>query len=131
MAALIVGTVLALGALAFVLYPIFADGSARLEDVGPRVEPSVELGRAIEALREIEFEGTTGKLSQTDYAALKAAYTADAVEAMRSAGVASIPDDPVEAMIVRYRAVGLDCPQCGERSEPAAVFCSSCGRKLE
>ena len=38
---------------------------------------------ALRALKEIEFDRATGKLSDSDYEQLKAKYTAEAVAAMR------------------------------------------------
>ena len=136
--ALVAGTVLAVGALGFVLYPLFFP-------VGQRVarstgEPAVTRdASAIQALREIEFDRATGKLSDADYAALKAAYTADALAAMRAEsaavaqGTAAAPPDidPAEAAILKYRHRARTCVTCGPRPEPDALYCSTCGRYLE
>jgi hypothetical protein len=43
-------------------------------------------GIALAALKEIEFDRATGKLSDEDYAQLKRKYTAEALEAMRAEG---------------------------------------------
>jgi hypothetical protein len=136
MLTLLVGTALALVALAYVLYPIFVSGDAGPAEQAARREPN-EAERAVDALREVEFDRATGKLSADDYAALKSAYTMEAVEAMRASDAAgapdetaTAPDDVVEALIERYRGQVATCPSCGERPEPAAVFCSSCGRRL-
>jgi hypothetical protein len=129
MAALLVGTVLALGALAFVLYPIFADAGAGPPPPVFSSEPT-DVERAVDALREVEFDRATGKLSDPDYARLKAAYTADAVLAMRNDEAYGAQGDAAEALIERYRHSVGNCPNCGERLEPAAAFCSNCGRRL-
>ena len=128
MLTLFLGTALALGALAYVLFPVFAQ-TDRTPKQEPRREPD-EAERAVAALREVEFDRATGKLSDEDYAALKSAYTAEAVQAMRVSDSAAAPDDVTEAFIQRYRDRVATCPDCGERPEPAAVFCSSCGRRL-
>lgn len=94
--------------------------------------------RALLALREIEFDRATGKLSDEDYATLRAKYSAVAVAAIHSeSDQAPGPDpgesieDAVEAAIQRARHAGRSaCPACGPRPEPGAVFCSSCGRAL-
>lgn len=138
MDALIIGTVLALAALAFVLYPIFTNAGAAPRTLAPRRE-ATETERAVDALREAEFDHATGKLSDEDYAALRSAYTAEADQAMRAApdpdsaeSVAPdhLADDPAEALVRRYRGTVVTCPACGVRPEPAAAFCSSCGRRL-
>ena len=129
MVTLLLGTALALGALAYVLFPVFMNAGMDAPDPAPRREPD-DTERAVDALREVEFDRATGKLSDDDYAALKSAYTAEAVEAMRASEAAPVPDDEAEALIARYRERVVTCPGCGERPEPAAAFCSNCGRRL-
>jgi len=87
---------------------------------------------AIAALREVEFDRETGKLSDSDYATLKAEYTRDALAALRAQDVApsSVSDAEVEAMILAYRAPRRSCATCGPRPEPDALYCSTCGRFL-
>lgn len=89
-------------------------------------------GRAIEALREIEFDRATGKLSDDDYAALKARYTDLALQAMRAERASAPSDDAVEALIAARRTgvTSTVCPSCGPRPEDDAQFCSSCGQRL-
>ncbi|HEY7878498.1 MAG TPA: zinc ribbon domain-containing protein [Gemmatimonadaceae bacterium] len=132
MTTLILGTVLALAALAFVLFPLFRD-SSRAEPVFAS-EPPEETGaaRAVAALREVEFDRETGKLSDADYTSLKATYTREALAAMRAEDAASggVSDDEVEAMIHAYRAAARACETCGPRPEPDAAYCSTCGRFL-
>lgn len=127
--ALLVGTVLALGALAFVLYPIFTDAGAGPARPVIRSEPT-DVEKAVDALREVEFDRATGKLSDTDYATLKAAYTADAVLAMRNDDATGAQSDAAEALIEQYRRAVVNCPNCSERPELGAAFCSNCGRPL-
>ena len=115
MTAMIVGTALAIIALCFVLYPLFQ------EPLGMGVQASRPMSgggvtTAVEALREIEFDHVTGKLSDTDYAELKSAYTQTAVAAMRDG-------DAVQPS-------GVICERCGPRPENDAVYCSECGRAL-
>ncbi|MDP9178617.1 MAG: hypothetical protein M3O61_13125 [Gemmatimonadota bacterium] len=112
MTELLIGTLLALSALSFVLYPLFMSGPhvvspplLRPEDGEPARDP------ALDALREIEFDRETGKLSDADYAALKETYTQRAVTAMRGGG-------------------GPVCITCGPRPEGDALYCSNCGTPL-
>ena len=131
MTPLIVGAVLAVIALVVVLYPLFGDLSVPVRK--PRkaegATPSVE---AVQALREIEFDRETGKLSDSDYTALKSRYTREALAAMRDedAGVAGPVGDAAEAVILQYRRRQLGCTVCGPRPEPDAIYCSRCGRYL-
>ena len=97
-------------------------------------------GVALLALKEIEFDRETGKLSDEDYRFLKEKYSAQAIEALRAEEGSKAPDD-VEALIAhRVRALrsaaasappgARVCATCGPRPEPDAAFCSTCGSKL-
>jgi Double zinc ribbon len=97
-------------------------------------------GVALLALKEIEFDRETGKLSEEDYRFLKEKYTAEALDALRAEEQAMAPDD-VEALIAhRVRALrsaaasappgARVCPACGPRPEPDAAYCSTCGSRL-
>ncbi len=111
MTAMLIGTSLALLALAFVLYPLFREplGINTIARGAGRQPVTM----AVDALREIEFDHATGKLSERDYVELKRSYTERAVAAMR-AGESD-------------RSV---CDLCGPRPEAEAIFCSDCGRAL-
>lgn len=128
--ALIAGTLLAVGALAFVLYPLFFDAPPARRAAAPRRAWSDDT--AVAALREIEFDRATGKLSDADYAQLKEQYTRQALASMRHANAAgeSTSDDEIEAAIRAYRAARPVCGTCGPRPEADAIFCSDCGRYL-
>lgn len=129
-----------LGALALwlVLWPMFSRTPAAPRPVEPPDPEETARGVALTALKEIEFDRETGKLSDADYAYLKEKYTAAALEALR----AEAPDD-IEAMVAaRVRVLrsasapapasagALACSACGPRPEPDAVFCSGCGQRL-
>lgn len=116
-----------------------------LEAIDPEETPK---GIALAALKEIEFDRATGKLSDADYQLLMARYTGQAVEAMRAeeiqvAAAAPAPPsgstvesiDSVIAAKVRALRAGEQgivpvCPTCGPRPESDAAFCSSCGSRL-
>ncbi len=129
-AALLAGTLLAVGALAFVLYPLFFDTRPMQRRLPVDNKESGE--SAIVALREIEFDRATGKLSDSDYSELKTTYSARALVEMRAAEgpSAAAVVDPVEARVRAYRQARKDCRTCGLRPEPDAVYCSTCGSYL-
>lgn len=137
MLALVIGTLLAVGALAYVLYPLLV-GPVPTRRVVLASKPTAKSAEqeAIVALREIEFDRVTGKLSDADYAELKTRYTARALQAMRASaavndsGSGVMTDDAIEAAVSAYRERMRSCPSCGPRPEPDAVYCSSCGRYL-
>jgi hypothetical protein len=126
---LLLGTLLAVGALSFVLYPLFAGVIAAPRRTPPtaREDAVAAEQEAVVALREIEFDRVTGKLSDSDYDELKSRYTERALAAMRGS---EATDDPIEAAVQAYRARIRSCGRCGPRPEPDAVYCSTCGSYL-
>lgn len=129
--ALVAGSALAVGALAFVLYPLFFTSVERSPSA-PHARATTDES-AILALREIEFDRATGKLSEVDYAELKQKYAERALRELRSAGgTRSVePRDPIEARVRAYRMTHRECPTCGLRPEPDAIYCSTCGAYLD
>lgn len=130
MFALLIGTILAVGALAYVLLPLLVPPSPTARPTDPsvarRTAPEPD---AVVALREIEFDRATGKLSDVDYDELRTRYTERALAALRSEGAAA-PEDEAEAAVLAYRSRLKSCATCGPRPEPDAVYCSNCGRFL-
>lgn len=139
MLALVVGTLLAVGALAYVLYPLLV-GPVPVRRAVRAPVPTAKSAEqeAIVALREIEFDRVTGKLSDADYEELKTRYTARALQAMRAGAATLEPatgsavnaDEAIEAAVRAYRERMHSCATCGPRPEPDAVYCSDCGRYL-
>jgi hypothetical protein len=150
MTTLVIGAALAVAALVYVLLPLFE----AIAPVGARraASPALAPESAIDALREIEFDRATGKLSDDDYASLKSEYTRKGLVEMRARRGASpapaaamvggvdggTPNDEsagaidiAEAAVLRYRSIRRDCDTCGPRPEPDPVFCSSCGKYLK
>ena len=84
MTALLVGTLLAVIALTYVLYPLIQSGPVVEPLARPDSPRLSNRNQAIDALREIEFDRATGKLSDVDYDSLKASYTERAITEMRA-----------------------------------------------
>jgi hypothetical protein len=111
----------------------------------PEAPEETRRGIALLALKEIEFDRATGKLSDRDYEMLKERYAAEAIAALdaeeRSAPP-ELPADPEQLVAVRLQVLRSgresggepslrSCITCGPRPEPDARFCSRCGRSLE
>ena len=142
---LVAGVLLAAGLIVFVLKPVLrpgvplegAEGGAtgswqEGEDPDDDLSPRAV---ALRALKEIEFDRATGKLSDADYEALKAKYTAEALEALRAdaTGGAATPHFATGTPSLRGASPPPPRPVCrahGPRPEPDAQFCSACGRRL-
>jgi len=141
-AAAVVGLII----LGLVLQPLFKPSLAPPRPAEPVDPEETPKGLALTALKEIEFDRETGKLSDSDYQLLKAKYTAAALDALRQE--TELASDDIEAVIAaKVRALrsasaptspnatdlpgfSRACPTCGPRPEPDAIFCSTCGRHL-
>lgn len=114
-----------------------------------RAELLAERNRLYAAIRDLDFDYKTNKVSDEDYAAQRYKLVADAVETLQL--LDALPDvgeeapaaDPVEALIAARRAgqspvaVGAGapraaayCPHCGAPAQPGDRFCGSCGARL-
>jgi len=90
---------------------------------------------ALAAIRELEFDYATGKISPEDYAVLRARYEAKALEAITQ--TAATPAAEVdgggrhlEALLEEEIAAARGksrCVFCGESLPREARFCPSCG----
>jgi hypothetical protein len=145
-----------LAAVWLVLQPLVLPGRPRTPVFEPLEPEETPKGVALAALKEIEFDRETGKLSDEDYGFLKSKYTGVALDALRaeSAEAAEVRarearstserqdgSGDVEGLIAaRVRALRSAatsappgapvCSTCGPRPEPDAVFCSTCGHRL-
>jgi Double zinc ribbon len=137
---LITGILLAAGAVYFVLEPILRrvpsgggrrdagsvdEGDDPDDDFSPRAV-------ALRALKEIEFDRATGKLSDADYDVLKTRYTSEALVALRAESrELGAGNSPIHAAPApRSPLPAPSCPTHGPRPEADAQFCSDCGRRL-
>ena len=140
---LVSGIALAAAAVYFVLRPIISplpegggqeerdgadDGDNPEDDFSPRAV-------ALRALKEIEFDRATGKLTDADYDALKRKYTTEALVALRTGDGqhrvdgGHVPPTPIY-LAERGGEEASVCPTHGPRPERDALFCSACGRRL-
>lgn len=103
-----------------VLQPIVSPDPAPMVDTDPPDPEETPRGLALLALKEIEFDRATGKLSDADYAALSTRYSAAAIAAL----------DEAPAAVAAPVASGARCLRHGDRSGADARFCSECGAGL-
>jgi hypothetical protein len=87
--ALVLGALLAVAAVVLVARPFLsAGGDDRLDEPGEleqrRLALSEERDRALAALKELEFDHRTGKISDDDYRALVGPLRRRAAEALRA-----------------------------------------------
>ena len=154
--AIVIGLVMAVVAVLLVLDPILRP--AGLAPARPSVfdEPDDDPKEhrkelALAALKEIEFDRATGKLSDTDYESMLTRYTKEAVEALRDteaeAGATSVDGDAaagiagVDGAATAERVAGSGAPEADDPIERLIAetraanqgrrFCSNCGAALE
>ncbi len=129
-----------LAALAMVVEPLL-----RLREPSPAlfdpVQPEVtQTGAALAALKEIEFDRATGKLSEADYQSLIAAYTSRALEALRGETDRQPAPDNIDALVALDAVFcstcaaalggGTPCDRCGAAIPPGGRFCKHCGSRV-
>jgi len=81
-------------------------------------------GQALLALKEIEFDRATGKLSDEDYTSLNAKYSAVAIAALDA------PDAMASTPAAAHSGTARRCLAHGTRAESDALFCPECGAGL-
>ncbi|MEW5721387.1 MAG: zinc-ribbon domain-containing protein [Chloroflexota bacterium] len=137
------------GAVAIVAYPLFKPSSeldaAFVGANDPVLEGLVSQRDAMySAIKDLENDHATGKLSDADYRSLRTKYEAKAVAILQELdhAVGSKPgalrvrdDDAVEREIARLRRGAatngvLKCPKCGTPHVAEDVFCAKCGASL-
>ena len=148
---LIAGLAVALVAVFLVLEPVlrpsavspFRRSTLDDEDDDPTL---VRRDTALAALKEIEFDQATGKLSADDFERLRAKYTTEALHALRATDAAPPPPgatseapggdgDAVEALIASAKASSKSkgrrfCIECGSGLEGSGKFCVECGTRV-
>lgn len=80
-------------------------------DTGAALAPEERVAAAIEALRQLELEYQTGKLSDEEYGALRTRLEREALDARDA------------------RPTGF-CAECGHSLEGDETFCPACGHHV-
>jgi len=137
---IVVGLVIALLSVLLVLEPVLRAATGRVvvaaepifSDSDDEDDPlAARRDRALAALKEIDFDKATGKLSDEDYERMKSQFTAEALEAIEAADAAKAPAADVEALIASARGGGPSvrkfCLECGAPLEGQGRFCVECG----
>ncbi|MDT8436525.1 MAG: zinc ribbon domain-containing protein [Gemmatimonadota bacterium] len=111
------GAILAALLVAVVVAPLVE--RRRMDDANdPELTPERRKQRALDALRELEFEYETGKIPEDDYHTLRARYAQEAVAARDALG----SPEPAPAP--------GSCGTCGAVVKAGAKFCSRCGEPV-
>ncbi len=139
-----------LAVLSLIGYPLFRTRVGRKVVLDDTEDELGELVRRKEssytALKELEFDYHTGKLSDEDYRELCDVYKSEALQAIRTLEEGdAAAGDSIEAEVEneiscrRRRVHGQSggkgasqvlCPACGGENEEGSSFCADCGAPL-
>jgi hypothetical protein len=129
-------------AILVVAYPLFNPARYRLANArnGAGQYDSLQSARTtvIDAIRDLEFEHATGKLSNGDYQYLRSRYDLQAMGILQQLDalssqrpVSAEAEDEIERAVASLRAKKTAapdiCPNCRARVEPGDRFCAKCG----
>jgi hypothetical protein len=127
--------------LALVVMPLLRGGGRPPSHAGLQGTGPIDVPEGPDEVAELDLDHAMGRLSDADYEALRRRVKGPHADEppvpatpAPPASVAAVPDDleeRAEALIARHRDRPTpSCPACGERPEPGARFCSSCGQRL-
>ncbi|MFQ5639381.1 MAG: hypothetical protein ACE5IR_15460 [bacterium] len=93
----------------------------------------------LSAIKEIEFDCQTGKISEEDFAEMNAKYRTEAVTVLKqidALGGNNHASGKLEAELQRLRSQrkvkGVKfCSECGKSISAGDCFCSACGNRLK
>ena len=123
----VIGVVVA----AFVLRPLMKGRAKALPDAMVR-DPGPAVASADE-LAELELDHAMGRVSDVDFERWRGeiAEGTPAVPDEKHPPVATDARARAESLVRRFAdASRVQCPNCGERPEPDARYCSNCGNAL-
>ncbi len=122
--------------------PMLFPSTITLDPIEPPDAEETPRGQALLALKEIEFDRATGKLSEEDFTQLHNRYSAAAIAVLDAEPATAAPSgssDDVEALISArvaeisapgHAAGTVSGPRClvhGTAAESDALFCPTCG----
>jgi hypothetical protein len=88
----------------------------------------VQRDSAYQAIRDLDFDYQLGKLSETDYSALRERYKARAASALHELDTMQVAPTNRTGMAHEQDS---NCGNCGTPYDPSDKFCRKCGNKLQ
>jgi hypothetical protein len=130
----------------YVVQPVFSGEKAPLVGLDEEfTEAEARRHLSLVALRDVEYDYATGKVDEHDYRSLRDELAREALEALREVRrhreeVGGSPPErdamegDLEREIAAYRIAlraGTLCDRCGSANVAEALFCGTCGKRLE
>ena len=128
--AIMFGVIMLGMAAIFVFKPFRTKARIAVEKATPAPNRREAHTAALTALRALDFDYRTGKVSEEDYPILRAQLVTEAAQYLQPD---ADQDDRLEDMIrARKMAAGRNahCPKCKEKLDTDARFCPHCGNDL-
>jgi len=123
---------LTFGGLALIGYPFFTNrgrwviSSRKAPSRSEKLRDRKKL--ALTAIKELEFDYQTGKLSPEDYESLRSRYESDAIDAMK--GLDGLQKGGKKFRTNEGAAGKLICSSCGETVPSSSRYCPNCGTRF-
>ena len=135
---ILIGLALFLATIPFVIKPLLNEERIRRAAADPlQATPGDRHKETLLALRDLEFDHRTGKITDEDYAGLRASLLAQAAAAIEAQDKQSGELDALIEDAVRARRQHTSeslpkrfCSKCGHKTGPDDRFCAACGTSL-
>jgi len=132
---LLIGLALFIGVAFFVIQPFLERRAPREKPVTEAEALTAERESLLIALRDLDFDYATGKITTEDYTPQRAALLARGVAVLKQldalgATTGDSADDEIERAIAQRRRARSTCAECGAALEAGDRFCHSCGAKI-
>ncbi len=101
-----------------------ANGDERLDSL------LSQRNNVFDAIKDLEFDHTTGKLSDEDYRQMRARYDVQAAEVLQKMDAVTAAKARPRARAGAAGAGRTACGKCGAKVQSADRFCPVCGSKL-
>ena len=127
---LLIGVAILFVAVYFVSRPFLENDKKGAKAAASSVQPG-QREAVFSALRDLDFDFKTGKISEEDYQPLRAQLMVQAAQYLEPDKEV---DEQLEALIQSRRKIQsrqVSCPSCGKKIVLGDLFCSSCGTRLE
>ncbi len=127
---LLIGVALLVVAVYCVSSPLLKKNKSVVKAASNDAQPG-QREAVLSALRDLDFDFKTGKVSEEDYQPLRAQLMVEAAQHMEPD---KKDDEQLEALIQSRRKTQskqASCPACGKKIVLGDLFCSSCGARLE
>ena len=124
---ILIGLILLAASVAFVSLPFRKQERKGVKSAKAQVKAATQKEAVLSALRDLDFDFKTGKVSEEDYTPLRAKLLTQAAQYIEQE---KEEDDKLEALIQSRRAAhehGVKCNHCGAFVEAGQRFCAKCG----